>query len=202
MNAIVWLALAVALLLTLAYNRSRLPVWLVCIAGFIVAFQWVHGSFSIWPWLGYALVATPLAHRGLRRRLFSGPAMAWYRSVLPPMSQTERDAIDSGTVWWDGELFSGRPDWSRLLGFPAASVSAEEQAFIDGPVEELCAMLDDWEISSERHDLPEAVWRFLGEQRFFGMIIPKRYGGLEFSAQAQSEVVTKISTRSTTALTA
>ncbi len=199
MNAVIWLSLAIALLLTLAYQRNRLPVWLVSIAAFIAAFQWFNESFSIWPWLAFAILATPLAHRGLRKRFLSGPAMAWFRSVLPPMSQTERDAIDSGTVWWDGDLFSGRPDWAKLLAFPARKLSAEEQAFLDGPVDELCAMLDDWDISNERHDLPESVWRYLGEKRFFGMIIPKEYGGLEFSAQAQSEVVTRISTRSTSA---
>lgn len=117
------------------------------------------------------------------------------------MSDTEKAAIDAGTTWWDAEIFSGRPDWDKLLRTPAPAISDDEQAFLDGPVEELCGMLDDWRIN-ELNDLPEEVWRFLKEQRFFGIIIPKQYGGLEFSPRAQSEVVMKIATRSpSTAIT-
>ena len=196
MNAVIWLTLAAALLLTLAYQRNRLPVWLISIAAFIGAAQWFNGTFSIWPWLVFAAVATPLAHRGLRRRFFSGPAMAWYRSVLPPMSQTERDAIEAGTVWWESELFRGNPDWSRLLKYPRATLSREEQEFLDGPVDELCRMTDDWDITHNRQDLPPEMWQFLKDNKFFGMIIPKKYGGLGFSSTANSEVVMKVSARS------
>ncbi|MDH5578341.1 MAG: acyl-CoA dehydrogenase, partial [Betaproteobacteria bacterium] len=118
-----------------------------------------------------------------------------YRRILPDMSPTEKEAIDAGTVWWDGDLFSGRPDWERLLATPAPKLSAEEQAFLDGPVEEACAMANDWEITHERLDLPPRLWQFLKDKGFFGMIIPKQYGGLGFSAFAHSEVVTKLSSR-------
>ena len=119
---------------------------------------------------------------------------AIYRRILPDMSQTEKEAIDAGTVWWDGELFSGKPDWDRLLETPEPRLSAEEQAFLDGPVEELCAMCDDWEITHERQDLPPQVWQFIKDQGFLGMIIPKKYGGLGFSALAHSAVVMKLAT--------
>ncbi len=134
-----------------------------------------------------------------RRQHISKPLLRWYRKVLPPMSDTERDAIDAGTVWWDAELFSGHPDWSKLRGFPKPQLTAEEQAFLDGPVEELCAMLDDWKIRHELVDLPPEVWSFIRDHGFMGIIIPKEYGGLGFSALAHSTIVLKISTRSSTA---
>ncbi len=143
----------------------------------------------------FLLVATVLTVPALRRRVLSDRVLAVYRRILPDMSPTEKEAIDAGTVWWDGDLFSGRPDWERLLATPAPRLSAEEQAFVDGPVEEACAMANDWEITHERHDLSPRLWQFLKDKGFFGMIIPKKYGGLGFSALAHSEVVTKLSSR-------
>ncbi len=118
---------------------------------------------------------------------------------MPPISETERDAIDAGTVWWDGDLFSGNPDWNALLAVPAARLSEREQAFMDGPVRTLCAMIDDWKIAWQDHDLPEEVWRYMREQKFFGMIIPEKYGGLGFSNTMHSEVVRTVSTASVVA---
>ena len=116
--------------------------------------------------------------------------------MLPSLSDTEREAIEAGDVWWDADLFTGNPDWAKLLAFPPPKLSAEEQAFLDGPVEELCRMLDDWRINWELRDLPPEVWDFLKAHKFFAMIIPKEYGGLGFSAYAHSEVIRKLSTRS------
>ncbi|MCE9650276.1 MAG: acyl-CoA dehydrogenase [Parvibaculum sp.] len=135
----------------------------------------------------------------LRKKLLSRPIYHWARGVLPKMSATEREAIEAGDVWWDADLFTGNPNWQKLLDTKPAKLSAEEQAFIDGPVDELCAMLDDWKINWELRDLPPEVWDFLKSRKFFGMIIPKEYGGLGFSAFAHSEVVRKISTRSISA---
>ncbi len=115
------------------------------------------------------------------------------------MSDTEREAIQAGTVWWDAELFSGRPNWRKLLAISEPTLTAGEQAFLDGPVEELCRIVDDWQINEELHDLPEKVWQFMKDKGFFGMIIPKKYGGLEFSALAHSAVVMKVASRSMTA---
>ena len=123
----------------------------------------------------------------------------WAKGVLPTLSATEREAIEAGDVWWDGEIFTGNPDWSKLLAVPEARLSAEERAFLDGPVEELCRRLDEWHISWDLHDLPPDIWEFLKAKKFFAMIIPKDYGGLGFSAYAHSEVVRKLSTRSVTA---
>ena len=113
---------------------------------------------------------------------------------MPPMSQTEPEAINAGTVWWDGDLFSGKPDWAKLLAFPQPTLSAEEQAFLDGETEELCRMAHDWD-TYVLNDLPPHVWQFIKDKGFLGMIIPKEYGGKGFSAYAHSQVVTKLSTR-------
>ncbi|HEU0234066.1 MAG TPA: acyl-CoA dehydrogenase [Gallionella sp.] len=135
----------------------------------------------------------------LRRTVVSGTVLKIFRKILPQISATEQEAIDAGTVWWDGDLFSGHPDWNKLLAFPKCGLSDAEQAFLDNEVEQLCAMLDDWDITHKRADLPPEVWQFMKIKGFFGMIIPKRYGGLEFSAQAHSAVVSKVASRSGTA---
>jgi len=141
-----------------------------------------------------ALFVTPV----LRRLLISAPIMKMVGRALPTMGETERIALEAGTVWWDGDLFSGKPDWQKLLEFEIKPLTEEEQAFLDGPTQKLCVMLDDWEINQKR-DLPTEVWDFLKNNGFFGMIIPRRYGGLEFSAHLHSAVVTKLSSRSVVA---
>lgn len=134
-----------------------------------------------------------------RRERISKPVLSFFRKVMPPISATEQEALEAGDIWWDAELFSGDPDWSVLFGTKAPALSEDEQQFMAGPVEELCRMLDDWAINWEHRDLSPPVWQFIREKGFFGMIIPKEYGGLGFSAYAHSEIVRYISTRSTTA---
>ncbi len=134
-----------------------------------------------------------------RREYLTRPIFGWAKNALPTMSDTEREALEAGDVWWDAELFTGNPDWSKLLATPKAKLSAEEQAFLDGPVEELCALCDDWKINWELRDLPPEAWEFIKQHRFWGMIIPKEHGGLGFSAFAHSEVIRKLSSRSVTA---
>ena len=131
-----------------------------------------------------------------RRDFISKPIFSWARNVLPAMSDTEREALEAGDVWWDADLFTGNPDWSKLIANPPASLSEEEKAFLNGPVDELCAMLDEWKIFWELRDLPGEVWDFIKQKKFFGMIIPKEFGGLGFSPYAHSEVVRKLSSRS------
>lgn len=188
-----------AVLLALAYFQAPLLVWTaaagIMAATWAIALELGTGANLA---LAGALVAAAAALNVpvLRRRLLSDPVLALYRRILPDMSQTEKEAIDAGTVWWDRELFSGHPDWEKLLAVPAPKLSPEEQAFLDGPVEEVCAMVNDWEVTHERCDLPPHVWQYLKDKGFFGMIIPKKYGGLGFSALAHSAVVMKLSTRS------
>ena len=134
-----------------------------------------------------------------RRDYLSKPIFSWARGVLPTMSDTEREALEAGDVWWDADLFTGNPDWSKLLAYAPAKLTDEENAFLHGPVDELCKMLDEWKINWEWRDLPPEVWAFIKAKKFFGMIIPKEFGGLGFSPYAHSEVVRKISSRSLTA---
>src|SRR5256714_6429012 len=134
-----------------------------------------------------------------RRDFISKLIFAFASGAMPAMSDTEREALEAGDVWWDADLFTGNPDWSKLLANAPATLTAEEQAFLNGPVDELCAMLDEWKINWEWRDLAAEAWAFIKRQKFFGMIIPKEFGGLGFSPYAHSEVVRKLSSRSLTA---
>jgi acyl-CoA dehydrogenase len=146
--------------------------------------------------LALAIVAGLILVRPLRRAVLSRPIFATYRKVLPQMSETERDALEAGTVWWEGELFRGKPDWQKLHAYPQPKLTAAEQSFMDNEVAEACRLVDDWKVTHELYDLPKEAWRYIKDKGFLGMIIPKKYGGLEFSAYAHSQVVTKLSTRS------
>lgn len=154
--------------------------------------EWFHNI--LWAIVAIKLVVALIPP--VRKVVFMKPMLAYYRKVLPPMSETEAAALEAGTVWWERELFSGRPDWNELRDAEGAKLSDEERAFLEGPVEELCAMVDDWEVVSELHDLPPKAWQFLREKGFFGLVLPKEYGGLEFSAYAHSCVVQKVASRS------
>jgi acyl-CoA dehydrogenase len=196
--------IAGVLAVILVFGYFGLPIfWWTIAAGLLTGYLSVVAELSATTniVLGavFVVLAAVLNIPPLRRAVVSNHILALYRRILPDMSQTEKEAIDAGTVWWDADLFSGKPDWDKLLKTPEPRLSAEEQAFLDGPVEELCAMCDEWEISHERQDLPPQVWQFIKDKGFLGMIIPKQYGGLGFSALAHSAVVMKLSTRSSTA---
>lgn len=135
----------------------------------------------------------------LRQMFFVQPLLKRLKKVMPPISETERQALEAGDVWWEADLFRGNPNWQQFLQTPFLALRIEEQAFIDHQVETLCSMLDDFKIVHEEHDLPPAVWDYLKKEKFFGMIIPKQYGGLGFSTLAHSTVVLKIATRSMSA---
>lgn len=172
------------------------------ILGVMAIYVLIMGIFSTVPgwllaliWVLLALKFALLVLPDWRRKVFTGPVFGWFQRTLPPMSQTEREAIEAGTVWWDGELFSGRPDWRTLLAYPAPKLTEEEQAFIDGPTQELCAMVSDWQIGQDL-DLPPQAWDHIKQHGFFALIIPKEYGGKGFSAYAHSQVAMKLATRS------
>lgn len=195
---VIWL---LALLLGVAYLAHRRTAALQALgitAVFLLAmalFSPVPGWLQLVFWIVTGALAAFVLLHDLRRQLFTRPLLAWFKRVLPPMSETERDAIEAGTVWWDGELFSGRPDWDKLLAYPKAKLTEEEQAFLDGPTEELCAMISDWQVGQEM-DLPEKAWQHIKQHGFFALIIPKEYGGKGFSAYAHSQVAMKLATRS------
>lgn len=195
---LLWILVLVVGIAYLAHRRTAPLPALGVVAVYLLAMgAWSHapGWLLLIFWVLIAIVVAPLLLPDLRRQYFTKPLFSWFQKVLPPMSETERDAIDAGTVWWDGELFSGRPDWDKLLAYPKVRLTEEEQAFIDGPTEELCAMVSDWEIG-QAMDLPPAAWEHIKTHGFFALIIPKEYGGKGFSAYAHSQVAMKLATRS------
>jgi len=201
MATLVWLVLLVGVPLVLAYRRADLRTATAVLGALLLAYSLFGSGGALWTgllWILFAgLVVVNL--KTLRRDNISRRFFAIYRRMLPSMSKTEQDALEAGSVWWDGELFTGMPDWRKLNSLPPPKLTAEEQAFLDGPVEELCRMLDDWEITHELLDMPPRVWQHIKEQKFFAMIIPKEYGGLGFSPLASSMVLTKIASRNATA---
>lgn len=150
------------------------------------------GLWTPWLLLPLAIILLPFNLPAMRRSMFSKPALHSFQKVMPPMSRTEKEAIDAGTTWWEGDLFRGKPDWQKLHNYPQPRLTEEEQAFLDGPVEEACRMANDFEITHEMADLPPELWAYLKQHRFFAMIIKKEYGGLEFSAYAQARVLQKL----------
>ncbi|MGH8147013.1 MAG: acyl-CoA dehydrogenase [Rhodanobacteraceae bacterium] len=201
MSTIITLVCVAIVGLACAYFRSRLWQWTLATIVTIVVVGIGFGAWTpMWVLLGIfvVLVAVPLNVTPLRRALFAAPVLTLFKRVLPAISETEQVALDAGTVGFEGELFAGKPDWSKLLSEPKPQLSAEEQAFLDGPCEELCAMVDDWQITHELADLPPEIWDFIKRRGFFAMIIPKQYGGLEFSALAHSAVLQKLSSISAT----
>ena len=202
MAAIMDLALFLVVVWALAYWRISLVLSTIVIATLIILLtklEQLSGFRLFFYWGLFVALAIPLNVPYLRRKFISNRILAEFRSSMPSMSKTEREALEAGTVWWEGELFSGRPIWKKFFAYPTPTLTDEERAFLDGPVQELCKMLNDWQITEELHDLPPHVWQFIKDNRFFGMIIPKRYGGLEMSAYAHSSVVMKIASRSVTA---
>ncbi|RPE80949.1 acyl-CoA dehydrogenase [Vulcaniibacterium tengchongense] len=177
-----------------AYHRLRLPVWAALTATVLVA-CWLLGASGAATLVAgaiTALIAVPLLLPQIRLPFITRPLLGFYTKILPPLSETERTALEAGTVGFEGELFSGKPDWRVLLDQPKPQLSAEEQAFLDGPCEELCRMVNDWDITHVRADLPPEVWEFIKKNKFFGMIVPKEYGGLGFSALANHKVIQKL----------
>ena len=199
-----WWIVAIALgtSLALAYVNAPGLAWTAACGALLVALAWFAPVFSLTAMIAafavFAAIAAVLNVPALRRALISNPLLAIYRRILPPMSQTEQEAIDAGTVWWEGELFSGKPDWNVLHAYPQPRLSPAEISFLDNEVEQLCAMVTDWETAHVYQDLPPPVWQFVKDKGFLGMIIPKQYGGLEFSAYLHSQVVMKLGSRSCT----
>jgi acyl-CoA dehydrogenase len=201
MLTLLWFVLLFLVALALAYTSASGIVWTLAI-----------GAFIVWAWsaallpiglvatlaIVFAVIAIVFDVPFLRRKIVSDWVLSIFRKVMPPMSETEREALEAGTVWWDAELFSGRPNWARLLAVPTPTLTPDEQHFLDHDVEELCAMVTDWETTNIYKDLPPAVWQFIKERGFLGMSIAKEYGGLGFSAYAHSQVMTKLATHSGT----
>ena len=202
MNWMIELPVILAILGFMMARQASRYIWAGTIAA-LLAYWTLRYSPPAWSlltvWAVFLPIAVLLSQTTLRRNLIIKPLLSLYRKIMPGMSDTEREALEAGTVWWEADIFSGRPDWSRMLAFEAPALSDEEQAFIDGPVNELCNMVSDWEVTEELRDLTPQTWAFLKANGFFGMIIPKQYGGLDFSANAHSAIVMKVASRSISA---
>ncbi len=196
---ITWLLIFIVTIGTAAYLRLPQTIWsgALGIVLLLFSFSGIAGLSTLFIiWALFFAVIVPLNVPQFRQKYISEPLLEFMRSSMPSISKTEQEALDAGKTWWEVDLFSGKPDYSKIRDLPPSKLSAEEQAFLDGPVEELCAMLDDWKINQVDYDLPKPVWKFLKKNKFFAMIIPKSYGGLEFSALGHSSVVMKIAGRS------
>lgn len=181
----------IALIGALFYHRVNLLLSSVILLAWTVAWA-VAQVWTPWLLIPLAMILLPFNLLPLRRAMFSKPMLHTFQKVMPPMSRTEKEAIEAGTTWWEGDLFRGTPDWQKLHNYPQPRLTGEEQAFLDGPVEEACRMANDFQITHEMADLPPELWAYLKEQRFFAMIIKKEYGGLAFSAYAQARVLQKL----------
>ena len=205
MAELVFFVLLILVVFALAMRQA--PVWLWAIAAGIAAYVWQsdlvpgtgmsrpHGLLSDLVWLPFAALAL-LSIPPLRRRLLVAPAYDAIRQILPKVSDTEQQALEAGTIGFDAELFSGRPDWAKLRAVPGIELTAEERAFLDGPTADLCRMIDDWAVRHDRKEIPAPIWDFVKKHGFLGMLISKEHGGLGFSAQAQSLILGKIASRS------
>lgn len=200
MSTLFWFLLFFGGALALAYQRVSLGRSTAIAGGALLVYT-ILGDGFLWTLLLWVLFAGLVALNltDVRRERITRPLLGIYRKMLPTMSRTEREALEAGTVWWEGELFAGVPKWQKLLGAPAPQLSEEEQAFLDGPCEELCRLIDEWQATHILQDLSPETWKYLRGNGFFAMIIPKHYGGLEFSAYAHSQVLSKIASRSATA---
>lgn len=196
-----WLLAFLFLALYTTYQRVNLLFSTIAFSILIYCYTVFGDGSFLWESFLWVILGTlvTLNITPLRRSKITRPLMDIYRKMIPKMSSTEKEALEAGNVWWDGELFSGMPNWDVLMSMPNPKLSTEEQAFLDGPCDELCMMLDDWEISHETGNLPENVWAFIKTHKFFAMIIPKEYGGLEFSSYANAMVITKLASRSAVA---
>ncbi|MFQ5639321.1 MAG: acyl-CoA dehydrogenase family protein, partial [bacterium] len=177
--------------LVLGYTGASLWLWALAGAAALYGF-----GAPLWGWIVFGALVLVFGVPPVRRTLMTAALVKFLKAkkLLPVISETERTAIEAGNVWVDGDLFSGKPDFKKLLQEAYPGLSAEEQAFMDGPVEEICRMTDDWQVFQKR-DLPPEVWKYMKEKRFLGIIIPKKYGGMGFSPSANSAIIAKLMTR-------
>lgn len=200
-----WLLDCAILLITLLLIGYKLPnryVSLAVLAG-VMALITLFGHTALWGlillWGIFILITLLLTVRPLRSLCISQPLFRRLAKLLPPMGATEREAIDAGDVCWDGELFTGRPDWQKLFTHPTSKLTSAEQAFLDNQVQTVCSMIDDWKVTHRDHELSDNIWQYLKKEKFFGMIITPEFGGLGFSASAHSAVIMKLASKSISA---
>ncbi len=191
MSDLTWFLIFLAVFGIVAYQRYTLTTSVAILTGTMIVGT-IFGSIGLLGWILFLLVTVPFVYKPFRLDFLSTRLLSFYKSVTPELSSTEQEAIDAGTVWWDGDLFSGKPDWQKLHKISQPRLSKTEKAFLDGPCEEVCGMANEWQINHVDADLSDEIWAFLKEHKFFAMIIEKKYGGLAFSAYAQSRILQKL----------
>ena len=205
MGSLLFVVVGLAGMFWLAMSRARLPVWAAFAALFALSCQlglfsgpFGPPEFGLGTLLGWlpAIILGLLSVSSIRQKVLTGSVYGAVRKILPRVSDTEQQALEAGTIGFDAELFSGTPDWDKLRSVPPIVLSDEEKAFLDGPVEDLCAMIDDWQVRHGEREIPKPIWDFVKQHGFLGMLISKQHGGLGFSAQAQSLILGKIASRS------
>lgn len=209
MTILAFIIISIAAIFVLAIKRAPLWLWALCVALATLVLQTgiLSGQFTppggslprLLAWIPAALLGL-LCIDQIYRQFFAAPIFRMVKKILPAVSETEQEALDAGTVGWDAELFSGDPDWSKLRAVAPITLTPEEREFLDGPTEELCKMLSDWEIRFQNKTVPERIWDFVKENGYLGMLISKEHGGLGFSPQAQSLILGKIASRSADAV--
>ena len=205
MAELVFVVLFIAGVFVLAMRRAPLWAWALAlgIATLIVQTGLLHGEFEepefgllgVLAWVPVIVLAA-LSVTSIRRAALIAPVYAKIRGILPRVSATEQEALDAGTIGFDAQIFSGQPDWAKLRAVPPITLTDEEKAFIDGPTDEFCRLINDWVIRHDLHEIPEHIWDFAKKHGFLGMLISKEHGGLGFSAQAQSIILGRIASRS------
>ncbi|PMG43471.1 acyl-CoA dehydrogenase FadE [Shewanella sp. 10N.286.52.B9] len=191
METLIWIIAMIAVLGAATYLRVSLLTATIA-AAVVMLIGSVLDIVGSLAWVVYIVLALPLNVKSFRQNFISRPLLKVYQGIMPEMSTTEKEAIEAGTTWWEADLFAGNPNWNKLHNYPKARLTAEEQAFLDGPVETVCKMVNQHQVSHELADLPQEVWQYLKDEGFFAMIIKKKYGGLEYSAYAQSRVLQKL----------
>lgn len=194
MSTALWILLFLGVVGLLAYQRASRAVFAVGLGFYLVLLSVLSHTNLIMTlicWVVYGLCAAVLFDPHWQRRLLA-PVFKRVAKLMPTLSPTERAALESGTVGWEGELFAGMPNWSQLLAAPKVKLSKAEQAFLQGPVNTLCAMIDEWDLIHHQMTIPETLWQFMKTEGFFGLIIPKKYGGKGFSAYAHAMILSRL----------
>ncbi|MBT0586379.1 acyl-CoA dehydrogenase FadE [Alteromonas oceanisediminis] len=191
MSDLIWFLLSILVIAIAAYKQTSLLNTVIGV-GVVMVVGTLTGDIGWFGWLVFLALSVPLVNRGIRQQYLSKRLLKFYKKVMPEMSDTEQEAIDAGSVWWDGDIFTGKPNWNKLHSFAQPRLTAEEQAFLEGPCNTVCNMVDEWQINHKDADLSAEIWQYLKDNKFFAMIIKKQYGGLEFSAYAQSRVLQKL----------